>query len=329
MKEKILSLLKENTGTFVSGEELSNMFSVSRTAVWKAINQLKSMGYEIESQTKRGYRLIESPDYLSAAEIDPLLTTSVIGKHIMYFDSLDSTNNYAKKLAGEDFEEGTVVIAEMQTAGRGRLGRSWISPRGKGIWMTIMLKPDINPLYAQRVTLVAACAVNDAIKEISGIASGIKWPNDIVANGKKLCGILTEMGAEVDAINYLIVGIGINANLDDDDIPAELAGAATSIKIETGKSMVRKEVVAAILNRFEKYYTGFSRSGSLEDIVDIYKSNLLLLGKQVRAVYKHEEITGEAVDINDAGQLLLRLPDGTIREITSGEVSVRGIYGYA
>ncbi len=328
MKDKILKQLKENQGKYLSGEELSSCFDVSRTAIWKAINQLKSMGYTIESQTKLGYRYIEGPDSITSLELQPLLDTKKIGRQVKYLESVDSTNSFAKRLSENGFEDGSVVIADVQTAGRGRLGRSWISPKSRGIWMTIMLKPQINPMDASKVTLLAAYALCKSIKAETGLEASIKWPNDIIAGRKKLCGILTEMGAELDIINYLIVGVGINANLIEDDFPEELIETATSIRLETGMEVTRKRLAASFLNEFEKCYEAFSSSGSIEHIIDAYKDMLHMLGKKVRAIYKNEELIGEAIDVSSEGQLLIRLEDGSIREIVSGEVSVRGIYGY-
>lgn len=327
MKYRILEELKDKRGEYVSGEEISRKLGISRTAVWKYINRLRQEGYGIESQTNSGYRLVESPDALSSYEIQPLLSTKFIGRELIYFDSLDSTNIYAKKIASEDFKDGTVVIAEEQTSGRGRLGRQWVSPKGRGIWMTILLKPDIMPSEASKLTLVSAYAVCRALERY-GLAARIKWPNDIVVNGKKLCGILTEMSADIDEIKYVTVGIGINANLDVSDFGDEIASTATSIKIETGKPVSRKTVVGCVLNEFEYVYEAFIRNGSIEDFLEGYKTRSAVLGKDIRVIYKKEELLGKAVDISAEGHLVIKLEDGSTKEIISGEVSVRGLYGY-
>lgn len=327
MKEKILEILKANKGVFISGEELSNNLNVSRTAIWKAINQLKNKGYKIESQTKKGYCFIYAPDELTSVEVQPLLKTSILGKKIIYFDKIDSTNNYAKKLAEKEFVEGTVVIADMQSSGRGRLGRSWISPDREGIWMTILLKPNISPLYASKATLAVACAVCNAIFKISSLKAMIKWPNDIVVNGKKLCGVLTEMGAELDKINYLAVGIGINVNISEKSLSQDIEKIATSIKIEAGKEIQRKALVAEVLNEFENYYKQFIIDGSIDFLLDEYKSKLAIMGKKVKVMGK-QEIIGVVENVNSEGHLIISLEDGRIEEIISGEVSVRGLNGY-
>lgn len=328
MKERILQELKNHAGQYISGEEISGILQVSRTAVWKCINQLKDMGYVIESQTKKGYRLLESPDSLLPQEMKGNINTEVIGQNLTFFEQVDSTNLYAKRIAEGGFLDGTVIMANEQLNGRGRMGRDWVSPKGKGIWMTIMLKPRISPADASKVTLLAACAVCKAIEEISGLYTKIKWPNDIVLNGKKLCGILTEMSAEIDEINYLIIGIGVNVNIDLEDFPKELQAIATSIKIEKGLGVIRKELAAGIINNFERYYKGFIKTGSIKDYINEYKERSAVLGKEVRVTSSTLEIQGTVVDISEDGQLQLEMQDGTIKEIISGEVSVRGLTGY-
>jgi BirA family transcriptional regulator, biotin operon repressor / biotin---[acetyl-CoA-carboxylase] ligase len=328
MKEKILRELKNHIGQYISGEEISGILQVSRTAVWKYINQLKDMGYVIESQTKKGYRLLESPDSLQPQEMKGNITTEVIGRNLKFFEQVDSTNLYAKRIAEDGFLDGTVILADEQLNGRGRMGRTWVSPKGSGIWMTIMLKPKINPADASKVTLLAACAVCKAIEEVSGLYAKIKWPNDIVINGKKLCGILTEMSAEIDEINYLIIGIGVNVNTDLEDFPKELQPIATSIKIEKGEVVIRKELAAAIINNFERYYKGFIKTGSIKGYMNEYKEKSVVLGKEVRVTSSTLELQGTVVDISEEGQLQLKLEDGSIKDIISGEVSVRGLAGY-
>lgn len=327
MKEQILQELKMKSGQYISGEEISNKFKVSRTAIWKYINQLKEMGYVIESQTKKGYRLLESPDSLLPQEIRESLHADIIGKDLQYLEQVDSTNLYAKRFADNGFQEGTVIIADEQLKGKGRLGRTWVSPKGKGIWMTIMLKPRINPAEAAKITLLTACAVSKAI-EGCGVSPKIKWPNDIILNGKKLCGILTEMSVEQDEINYVIVGIGINVNLEQQDFPEDLQSTATSIRIEKGSNVIRKELTAAIMNNFESYYKVFTKTGSIREFIEEYKDKSAVLGKDVTVTSSSLNLKGKALDITEEGQLLLELEDGSIKEIISGEVSVRGLKGY-
>jgi BirA family biotin operon repressor/biotin-[acetyl-CoA-carboxylase] ligase len=328
MKNKILEELKAGNGEAVSGGEISRKLGISRTAVWKHIGRLRREGYSIESHTNSGYRLVASPDVLSLSELGPFLNTDFIGRSIIYLDSTSSTNTYGKKLAEEPFQEGTVVIAEEQTEGRGRLGRHWLSARGKGIWMSIMLKPDILPASAPKLTIAAALAVSKALKSCCQLDAKIKWPNDIVSEGKKICGILTEMSAEADEIKYVIIGIGINVNMEIEDFGSEVSTTATSIRIESGRTVLRKVLVAAVLYEFEGIYGSFVRDGSIKPFLDEYKSKSAVLGKEVRVIGRREETAGLATDISEEGYLVLKLSDGSYREIMSGEVSVRGLKGY-
>lgn len=328
MRDKILGELKNHTEDYLSGEELSNKLQVSRTAVWKYINQLKAMGYVIDSQTKKGYKLLESPDSLLPYEIKEGLETKFVGSNIIFLEKVDSTNLYAKRMSEQNFLDGTVIIADEQQKGKGRLGRTWVSPKGKGIWMTIMLKPNINPSQAAKVTLLTACAVNSAILHTCDIDTKIKWPNDIIYKGKKLCGILTEMSAELDEINYLIIGIGINVNLDKTELPVELKSTATSIKIEKGINVLRKSLVKSILNKFEVYYKEFLKTGSISQFISEYKEQSAVIGREVNIISSNTQHKGKVLNISEEGQLIIQLEDGTIKEIISGEVSVRGLEGY-
>lgn len=327
MKEKILHLLKENEKNFISGQGISEKLGVSRTAIWKYINVLKEEGYEIESVSKRGYRLVSSPDLLSFEEVSKNLHTKYIGKNIMYFSTIDSTNNKSKELALDGSPNGTVVISEEQTLGRGRLGRNWVSPKYKGIWMSIILKPDTDPMNVPKVTQVGAAAVIKTLNEL-GIKATIKWPNDIVMNNKKICGILTEMSGELNKVNYVIMGIGINVNIDIEDFPEELKDIATSISHEEGRYLKRKDLVSSLLNNFEILYDEFEKEESINLSVNICRENSALIGKEVKIINRGKESIGRAVDLNDEGQLLVQYSDGKIDKIISGEVSIRGLYGY-
>jgi len=218
-----------------------------------------------------------------------------------------------------------VVAAEEQTSGKGRLGRSWISPKGTGIWMSIVLKPNISPMIAPRATLIGAAAVYAAIKDM-GISVGIKWPNDIVINGKKICGILTEMNAEIERVNYVIMGIGINVNMEL--FPDELKEKATSLKNEIGNEVDRKKLVANILNNLEVFYEDFKNTGDISRVIEICREGSLLINKEVRVINGNNEVICTVIDIDDDGELIVKHKDGTINRVISGEVSVRGIYGY-
>lgn len=326
MKYKILKMLKENDKKFISGQYISDTLNVSRTAIWKYINQLKDEGYNIEAVTRKGYKLINTPDILSYGEIAEYLKTKYIGREIVYFDRIDSTNVKAKELAAEGIKEGTVVISEEQTMGRGRLGRKWVSPKGKGIWMSIILTPDINPIDASKVTQIGAAAVWKALKEV-GVDAYIKWPNDIVLNRKKVCGILTEMSGELNRINYLVIGIGINVNINSEEFPEEIRNIATSIKAEIGHTVSRKFIVAEILNNFEEFYDELIKHGNIKTSIDICRKASILLGREIRIITNKGERNAKAIDITDEGELLIE-ENGEIEKLVSGEISVRGIYGY-
>lgn len=326
MKNEILRMLKNSKDEFLSGEKISDEFGVTRSAIWKNMNSLKELGYDIESVPRKGYRIIYSPDILTYEEIESGLNTEYIGRQVFYFDTISSTNIKAKEIALEE-PEGTVVISEEQTGGIGRLGRTWVSPKKKGIWMSIILKPEVEPMKVSKIALVGAAAVNRALSDI-GIKSGIKWPNDIVIDGKKVCGILTEMSCELNMINYVVMGIGINVNLDNVDIPDDLQYKATSLKIVENKEINRKRLLASILNHFEQLYKDFKDDGNITKVLQICRDNSVLLGEEVRIIRGKDLRIGKALDLNDEGQLIVQFENGTVENIFSGEVSVRGINGY-
>lgn len=327
MKEKILKALKENPDKFLSGEMLSKELGITRAAIWKHINSLKAEGYEIDSVSKKGYKLIDVPDLLTKDEILPRLNTKYIGKTYVYYSKIDSTNKKAKELATDGFEEGTIVISEEQSLGRGRLGRVWYSPKGKGIWVSIILKPDIPTMMAPRITLIGAAAVHSALEEF-GIKSEIKWPNDIILNNKKVCGILTEMSGEMEKLNYIVMGIGINVNTEENELENELNKIATSLKIECKKEICRKQLLCSLLNHFEDFYDAFKEYGTLENVINICKKNSILIGKEVKIISYGKEVAAKVIDIEDDGELIVKYDDGTVGKVLSGEVSVRGLYGY-
>ena len=325
MKGEILKLLKETDG-YVSGQELCRRFGVSRTAVWKVINQLKEEGYEIEAVRNRGYALKGAGDVLSEAELLSCLKTEWAGGRTVYFDATDSTNIQARRLAEAHAPHGTLVVSDRQDGGKGRRGRSWASPSGVGIWMSLILRPEIAPSSASMLTLAAALAVREGIQEETGLSPLIKWPNDLVLNGKKICGILTEMSTELMEIQYVITGIGINVN--QREFPSEIRDTATSLSLEAGRSFRRSSLIAAILKAFEKDYTAFLKTGDLSLLLEEYNACLVNRGKEVCILDPSGEYRAVAEGIDESGSLLVTLPDGTRREIISGEVSVRGIYGY-
>ena len=327
-KSDILALLR-NSKDYVSGQQLCAQFGVSRTAVWKAINQLKEDGYQIEAVSHKGYRLLESPDILSESEILSRLTTDWAGRTLHYFNVTGSTNIDAKRYAEEGEPHGTTVVANMQSAGRGRRGRLWQSPAGSAIYMTIMLKPQFVPDKASMLTLVMALSVADAIVEVTGLSAGIKWPNDIVVNKKKVCGILTEMNAELDYIQYVVIGVGINVNNNSpEEFPEEIRKTATSLKIESGMQISRAALLERVLAYFEKNYNIFTQSLDLSALMEAYDARLLNLNAEVRVLDPKGEYTGIARGINPAGELLVEKENGEVVPVYAGEVSVRGLYGY-
>ena len=325
MKEEILRLLRSTDG-YISGQELCNRFGVSRTAVWKAINQLKEAGYEIEAQQNKGYRLMAAPDLMTEAEIKSLMHTEWVAKEVLYFDTIDSTNTKAQELAEKGYPSGTLVVADKQESGKGRRGRSWVSPSGTGIFMTLMIKPDINPNNASMLTLVAALAVAKAITSVTGEEAMIKWPNDIVINSKKVCGILTEMNAQFDYINHIVVGIGINVH--NESFPEEISQMASSLMIEAGgKRFHRAQIIAETMSYFEQYYDTFLKTQDLSALVREYDELLVNRNKSVRVLDPKEPFDGKAMGITPKGELIVDTWESR-KLVSSGEVSVRGIYGY-
>lgn len=325
MKEEILRLLRSADG-YISGQELCNRFGVSRTAVWKAINQLKEAGYEIEAQQNKGYKLMAAPDLMTEAEIKSLMHTEWVAKEVLYFDTIDSTNTKAQELAEKGYPSGTLVVADKQESGKGRRGRSWVSPSGTGIFMTLMIKPDINPNNASMLTLVAALAVAKAITSVTGEEALIKWPNDIVVNGKKVCGILTEMNAQFDYINHIVVGIGINVH--NESFPEEISQMASSLMIEAGgKRFHRAQIIAETMSYFEQYYDTFLKTQDLSALVREYDKLLVNRNKSVRVLDPKEPFDGKAMGITPKGELIVDTWESR-KLVSSGEVSVRGIYGY-
>ncbi|MBR4183623.1 MAG: biotin--[Lachnospiraceae bacterium] len=381
MKNKILARLSD-ADDFVSGQELCNEFGVSRTAVWKAVNRLKKEGYNIESVTNRGYRLRPGSDIMSESEIRRFLKTDTIGNNVIVYDECDSTNNRVAQASFEGAQEGLVIVAYCQTLGRGRRGRSWQSPGGVSVYMSVLLKPAFAPEYAPQVTLVAALAVSSAIDELvdrratevspetgvtetvenltktnltesvksptetgltetgeslactkaagesgnpSAIRTRIKWPNDIVMNGRKVCGILTELDCQMDYINNLVVGIGIN--VFEESFPDDIADKAGSIFSVTGLKISRNQLVVAVCSYFEKYYNIFLQTCDLTNLVDIYNEKLINKDREVRVLDPKGEFEGVAKGITDEGRLIVETGEGA-RYVSSGEVSVRGLYGY-
>lgn len=325
MKKEILSVLREADG-YVSGQQLCNQFKVSRTAVWKVIEQLKTEGYDIEAVHGKGYHLVRVPDVISQAEIESRLQTRWAGCSVFYYPIIDSTNVRAKRLADGGAPHGTLVAAGHQSAGKGRRGRAWESPEGTGIYMTLLLRPELKPEQAPMLTILMAQSVADAIQTVTGITPGIKWPNDIVMHGKKVCGILTEMSTEMSCIHYVVIGVGINVH--QQTFPEELKDKATSLDLAGAQSVKRAELVTEVMRRFEIYYEQFEKAGDLSVIWEQYNKMLVNRDREVRVLEPGHEYNGHAIGIDKNGELLVHRENGRIEKVYAGEVSVRGIYGY-
>ena len=311
MKTKILDILKQ-TKTYVSGQELADSLGVSRTAVWKAINALKKQGYNIISSGNRGYMLDPCVDVLNEREIKTDLP--------FYFsETLPSTNDTAKRMALDGCEEFFFVACDRQTAGKGRLGRTWISPKNQNIYMSMVLYPDTEIAQVPQITLVVGLALAKTLKDISKKDVWIKWPNDVIINGKKVVGILTEMQAEIDRILFVVTGIGVNVNqtvFDD-----EIKDKATSLRLECERIFKRGEIITAMTENIKRYYKRFC-DGGFAAMRDEYKALCLNLGKNVRANFRGNEITGLAADISQNGELVVKTESGCVN-ISGGEASVR------
>lgn len=325
MKSEILTLLRERKD-YVSGQELCERFGVSRTAVWKAIGQLKKEGYHIEAVQNRGYLLVEEQELFGQYELESRMDTKWAGHPITCYDVLDSTNLQAKLDAERGAGQGTLVVADMQTAGRGRRGRTWSSPPGTNVYFTLILKPELTPDKASMLTPVMGLAAAEGIRRTCGLEAQIKWPNDIVINGKKVCGMLAEMSLERDFIHYIVIGVGINVGLQE--FPEEIAVTATCLQQECGKKVPRAELIANIMRAFEEYFEVFLKRGDFSGLMGQYNRLLANNGREVKVLDPKGEFQGIARGINELGELLVEKGDGSVMAVYAGEVSVRGIYGY-
>lgn len=321
VKNELLKRLFEAQGEPVSGQEIADQFGLSRTAIWKYVKELEKDGYVIGTIRKKGYYLIESPDRVNEANVQKNLTTKKYGRHIHYYATCKSTQLIAHDEEQNGAADGTVVIAEEQTAGRGRMARPWSSTAGKGIWMSVITRPSLTPQQAPQMTLVAAVAVTRAIQEMTGIDPDIKWPNDILVKGKKVTGILTELQADPDQVKAVILGIGMNVNQNESDFPEELHGIATSLKMLTGKTIDRAQLIAKTLGFLELYTDLYVKHG-FGPIKMLWEGYSNTTGKRIRAVMLNETIVGTALGISEEGVLELKLDDGTIRGIYSADIEL-------
>jgi len=313
-QNKILDFLRHKQ-EYVSGEEISQRLKISRQALWKHIQELKNAGYDILAVPHLGYCLVSSPDRLFPAEVAHHLHTKFIGKRIYYFDNLSSTMDIATQLGIKGLPEGTLVLSEAQSRGRGRLGRNWLSPKYKGIYLSLILRPKILPVQTPILTLLAAVSVCEAIKEVAGLDARIKWPNDIILSNKKLGGILTELNAEMDEVRFIIIGIGINVNNDKNT----LIPTATSLREEKKAQVNRITLLKEILRKLETNYLILQDKGS-EVISEKWRVYAITLGRRVKIICQKKHLEGQAIDIDNDGALLLRLDSGLIERVTSGDI---------
>lgn len=322
MRDEILKRFLFANGQPISGQALAEEFGISRTAIWKHLQALQEEGYSFETIKKKGYVLTTKPDKVDVASVTSFLNTKRYGRYIHYLDECTSTQTIAHELARNGATDGTVIIAETQTSGRGRMSRAWESTRGKGIWMTVIIKPDVLPHQAPQFTLVAAVAIVNALKSLfKGFTPFIKWPNDVLINGKKCTGILTEMIAEIDMVQSLLIGIGINVNQQQADFPQELQSIATSLSIEENAILNRAEIVGTILNYLENYCDQYVEEG-FAPIKHLWEEASGTIGKRIKATTLSEVIEGKAIGITDSGVLEIQLADGQIRSIYSADIEL-------
>src|SRR3972149_11184789 len=326
-EQEIIRLLKKKSRSYLSGQTLSKSFGLSRTAIWKHINAIKKMGYFIEASPAKGYRLNLDNLPFNAFEISSNLKTSFIGKDISFYKDTGSTNDAARAFAIKGAREGFAVVADSQTKGKGRLGRSWESPAGVNIYTSIVLRPSIMPLFAPQLTLVSAVAVAETISRFLNNGSGykpeptVKWPNDILINGKKAAGILTEMSSEMDRVNFVVIGIGVNVNMSKKMLPEELRPIATSLREETGKEISRTDFIRTLYLSIEKWYKLYLKNG-FEPIREAWNSYFKMAGKVVKVQQMDKVVEGIAIGLDNDGMLLLREKNGNIARIISGDVTI-------
>jgi BirA family biotin operon repressor/biotin-[acetyl-CoA-carboxylase] ligase len=318
-KAYLLKILRQRKATFFSGEKIAQELGVTRAAVWKIIKELNENGYQIEGIKKRGYRLLQTPDALFSYEIQSYLQTRYLGQKIHFFEVCDSTNQVAKKLAANGAPEGTLVIAEEQTGGRGRLNRSWFSPPG-GLWFSLILRPQISPGEVFIFNLAAAISIV-AILEEQGLKGEIKWPNDINIEGKKVAGILLEVATQPDVVEYLVIGIGINVNIDQALFPVEIREHATSLSQILGTKLSRASILADLLLELEATYEAIKK-GEKKRVIKTWKRYCTTLGRWVKLKTIRRTVIGYAEDIDANGSLVIRLANGVRVSYRSGDVTV-------
>lgn len=319
---QILQALRATGADGVSGAELSHQLGISRAAIWAHIEDLRKLGYDIEASPHAGYRLLSAPDLLHADDlIWRLPKDQIIGRDIRVFEQTTSTNDVIEKLARDGVKEGAVVFAESQTQGRGRLGRKWMSPARKGLWFSVLLRPELRPQEATQLTVASATALRNAIEQQTGLKTEIKWPNDILISGKKVAGILTELSAELDRVKYVLVGIGVDVNLNAPDFPEALRGQASSLKIELGKSVSRVELAAEILGELDRVYRRIL-AGQFAAVAGDWEQHCATLGQRLVIRLGERRVCGRAEALGEDGALLLRTEHGHLERIVGGDVTM-------
>ncbi|TFE03700.1 biotin--[acetyl-CoA-carboxylase] ligase [Jeotgalibacillus sp. R-1-5s-1] len=319
IRRSILTALSSGSDQFLSGQELAEKAGCSRTAIWKHIEDLRQAGFVIESKRKKGYRLVSKGDSIKESDLLLGLKTQTLGRTVHYFESVESTQKIAHQLAQERAPEGTLVIAEEQVTGRGRMARQWHSPKGTGIWMSLLLRPLLPPQKAPQFTLIAAVAIVEAIKEVCDLKVDIKWPNDLLIEGRKVTGILTELQADSEQIHSLIIGMGINVNQSREDFTSELSSIATSLAIEGNRQFSRSSLIQAIMKKLETHYAIYMEEGFLP-IKAKWESYAVTIGRTITARTLNDEITGFASGITDEGILLLVDQSGKTHKIYSADI---------
>ena len=321
-RETILQMFRETPSGFLSGAQISKELGVSRTAVWKQIEALRDLGYVVEAVPSRGYHLLQSPDLLSAEELRAGLGEQLIGCDIRTFGETDSTNVQAMALGEEGAPEGTVIVADRQTAGKGRLGRRWISPGGVNLYVSVLLRPAVLPAEAPLLTFLSAVAVCRAVAEISGLQPTVKWPNDILLNGSKIAGLLNEMSSETDRVNYVVLGIGVNLNMTADQIPTQLRYPATSLAVETGEPVSRLAFARELLRQLDVLYQGYRKDGA-RPVLSAWEAYCALTGKSIEVDCQDRVIKGIMAGLDDDGALLVKTATGFER-VLAGDVRPAG-----
>lgn len=321
LRKDLLDAFTNAGGSYLSGQHIAELLGCSRTAVWKHIEELRKEGFELEAVRRKGYRIVKTPEKITADELRLGLKTKFIGKNVHYEESVESTQKIAHRLAHEDAPEGTVIIAEEQLSGRGRMDRKWHSPKYTGIWMSIILKPNIPLPKAPQLTLLTAAAIVQGIEDITGVQPEIKWPNDILISGKKVTGILTELVAEADRINAVIIGIGMNVNQTKEDFPVELQEIATSLLLEKGGKVSRADLIKSIFMNLEKLYLLYLEEGFFP-IKLLWESYAISIGRKITARTLTHTIVGKAQGITDDGVLIIEDEQGKTHHVYSADIEL-------